>query len=76
MKTSFKFFTQANLRSKLYLMMGLAFLISISFIKSNGTGGLPQSDGANGGLFLPGGFSAVVVADSVGKARHLAVNRN
>ncbi len=76
MKTSFKFFTQANLRSKLYVMMGLAFLITISFIKSNGPGGLPQSDGANGGLFLPGGFSAVVVADSVGKARHLAVNRN
>ena len=30
----------------------------------------------NGGLFFPEGFSAIVVADSVGPARHLAVNSN
>ncbi len=30
----------------------------------------------NGGLFLPDGFSALVVADSVGSCRHLAVNNN
>lgn len=30
----------------------------------------------NGGLMLPGNFEAVVVADSIGSARHLAVNSN
>ena len=31
----------------------------------------------NGGLFLPDGFEAVVVVDSLpGRARHLAVNEN
>ncbi|MEN9351054.1 MAG: hypothetical protein RL372_2032, partial [Bacteroidota bacterium] len=31
----------------------------------------------NGGLFLPEGFEAVVVVDSLpGRARHLAVNDN
>ena len=37
---------------------------------------LPPSDPDNGGLFLPGGFEALVVADSVGRARHIAVNDN
>ena len=38
---------------------------------------LPQGDRDNGGLFLPGGFEAVVVVDSLkGRARHLAVNSN
>lgn len=37
---------------------------------------LPKTD-ADGGLFLPIGFKAVTVVDSLpGKARHLAVNRN
>ncbi|MCP9770491.1 cytochrome C [Lacihabitans sp. LS3-19] len=30
----------------------------------------------NGGLMLPGNFEAIVVADSIGSARHLAVNSN
>jgi len=37
---------------------------------------LPPADKDNGGLFLPGGFDAVVVADSIGRARHIAVNNN
>lgn len=37
---------------------------------------LPMSDKDNGGLFLPGGFEAVVVVDSIGKTRHIAVNDN
>lgn len=37
---------------------------------------LPPGDPDNGGLFLPGSFEAVVVADSVGRARHLAVDDN
>jgi len=35
-----------------------------------------SEESLNGGLFLPDGFSAIVVADSVGPARHLAVNDN
>lgn len=35
-----------------------------------------NSDVDNGGLFLPEGFGALVVADSIGPARHLAVNSN
>ena len=37
---------------------------------------IPKADADNGGLFLPDGFGALVVADSVGAARHLAVNDN
>ena len=38
---------------------------------------LPKGDPDNGGLFMPDGFQAVVVVDSLpGKARHLAVRDN
>ncbi len=37
---------------------------------------LPPSDPDNGGLFLPGGFGAVTVVDSLGKTRHITVNGN
>lgn len=36
----------------------------------------PKPDTDNGGLFLPDGFGALVVAESVGPSRHLAVNDN
>lgn len=36
----------------------------------------PRGDADNGGLMLPGGFEAVVVVDSLGGARHIAVNDN
>ena len=35
-----------------------------------------QADPDNGGLFLPEGFGALVVTDSIGPSRHLAVNDN
>ncbi len=35
-----------------------------------------QSDPRNGGLFLPDQFEALVVVDSIGSARHIAVNDN
>ena len=38
--------------------------------------GSPQCDPDNGGITLPPGFCAVVFADTVGIARHLAVARN
>jgi glucose/arabinose dehydrogenase len=37
---------------------------------------IPSPDADNGGLILPQGFGALVVADSVGPTRHLAVNNN
>jgi len=37
---------------------------------------LPASDADNGGLVLPGNFEALVVTDSIGRARHIAVNSN
>src|SRR5688572_13931551 len=37
---------------------------------------LPPGDPDNGGLFLPEKFEALVVADSTGRARHIAVNNN
>jgi len=37
---------------------------------------LPPGDPSNGGLFLPENFEALVVADSTGRARHIAVNDN
>jgi hypothetical protein len=39
-------------------------------------GDLPPGEQDNGGLFLPGDFEALVVADSIGRARHIAVNAN
>lgn len=35
---------------------------------------IPAADIDNGGLYLPGGFEALVVVDSVGRTRHIAVN--
>ena len=37
---------------------------------------IPKADADNGGLVLPEGFGALVVSDSVGSCRHLAVNDN
>lgn len=38
------------------------------------TSDLPPGDVDNGGLFLPEGFEALIVVDSLGKARHLAIS--
>src|SRR5436190_14908371 len=51
-------------------------LTVITFIQCRTKNELPKGDPGNGGLFLPGNFEAVVVADSIGPARHLAVNDN
>ena len=51
-----------------------AFII-LTFTQCNNKR-LPPEDADNGGLYLPGDFQAVVVADSLGAARHIAVNDN
>ncbi|MEX2369762.1 MAG: c-type cytochrome [Bacteroidales bacterium] len=53
----------------------MVFLVTVS-CKGLDNNGLPPSDVDNGGLFLPDGFEALVVADSTGRARHIAVNDN
>src|SRR5436190_23486321 len=62
--------------SELSFITFLFFLIVTVFTQCRGTSGLPRGEADNGGLFLPGNFEAVVVVDSLGGARHLAVNDN
>ncbi len=57
-------------------LKGVSFLLIILIFSQCRNTGLPPGDPGNGGLMLPGNFEAVVVADSVGGARHLAVNDN
>jgi glucose/arabinose dehydrogenase/cytochrome c553 len=53
------------------------FLLLLFFSQCKEKIKLPPASPGNGGLFLPGNFQAVVVADSLeGKARHIAVNDN
>jgi glucose/arabinose dehydrogenase/cytochrome c553 len=62
---------------KVYLVSFWLFLIVMGFAQYKPNTGLPPADPDNGGLFLPGGFRAVVVVDSLkGQARHIAVNTN
>lgn len=52
-------------------------LLALTQLRCSPTLELPAGDPGNGGLFLPDGFEAVVVVDSLkGRARHIAVNDN
>ena len=53
----------------------LIFLGLILFFSCNQQKLLPEGDPNNGGLFLPDGFEAIVVVDSIGRARHLTVDQ-
>lgn len=56
---------------------GCVFLwLIISMAGCQSSTQLPAADPDNGGLFLPDGFEALVVADSIGRARHLAIRDN
>ncbi len=63
--------SKAHFNELLWILIISSFFSSC-IQKSN----LPAGDIDNGGLFLPDGFEAVVVADSIGHARHLDVNKN
>lgn len=54
----------------------IVILIIVISCQDNKKNGVIKPDKDNGGLILPDGFGALVVADSVGAARHLAVNDN
>ena len=53
-----------------------AVLLLYLFESCNNDNYLLKADPDNGGLILPEGFSALVVVDSIGASRHLAVNTN
>jgi glucose/arabinose dehydrogenase/cytochrome c553 len=59
-----------------YTIFFLLLLSVLSFNQCKEKIKLPPGDPNNGGLFLPDNFEAVVVTDSTGRARHLAVNDN
>ncbi|MCK0147182.1 PQQ-dependent sugar dehydrogenase [Arenibacter sp. F26102] len=54
----------------------IPYILLIAGVLVQCTEALPPGDPDNGGLALPEGFEAVVVVDSIGPARHLAVNKN
>lgn len=65
------------LRFPLWFLRRYNYVFSILIVTAcSSTVEMPMADKDNGGLFLPGGFEALVVADSTGRARHLAVNNN
>lgn len=68
--------SQSLKKSTLGLSAALLLIAQLSCTSSGDRGSLPPSDPDNGGLALPGNFEAVVVTDSIGPARHLAVNDN
>ncbi|MEP6595012.1 MAG: c-type cytochrome [Ginsengibacter sp.] len=59
--------------TKLLITFTSFFLIIFFTQCKNGS---PRGDADNGGLLLPKNFEAVVVVDSLGGARHLAINDN
>jgi len=63
--------------SKPFVVRVLLFgLIVTLFIHCERLPELPNGDPDNGGLILPGNFEALVVVDSIGRARHIEVNDN
>jgi glucose/arabinose dehydrogenase/mono/diheme cytochrome c family protein len=60
---------------KIFITLLLSVLGYLGYMLTSGSA-LPMGDPDNGGLVLPDGFEAVVVADSVGRGRHLAVRNN
>ncbi|MEO8582645.1 MAG: PQQ-dependent sugar dehydrogenase [Flavitalea sp.] len=73
-----KFFLSNRFKNGGSVITQLTLLLLCVILLSNCKGhhGLPASSKNNGGLILPGGFEALVVVDSIGRARHLAVNDN
>src|SRR6478609_6049623 len=62
--------------TRLPLMLVAAAIAATLSTAINGIAPVPACDPDNGGLKLPAGFCALVVADNLGAARHLAVAPN
>jgi glucose/arabinose dehydrogenase/mono/diheme cytochrome c family protein len=65
-----------NLKRMAYVAFGMAILLCSQCTQNDSEVQLPKGDPDNGGIAVPDGFEAVVVVDSVGRARHIAVNEN
>ncbi len=65
-------FIKRNCLPKFFLLI----LSAIFLTQCSRNNHLLKGDSDNGGLVLPDGFEALVVIDSIGSARHLAVNKN
>jgi glucose/arabinose dehydrogenase len=65
-----------NLSKPCFSVLLLIFILSTFLSRCVQKSNLPAGDIDNSGLFLPDGFEVVVVADSIGRARHLDVNKN
>lgn len=63
---------QGHFRMNVMLVVVAVLLL----IGCSGPAELPPSDQDKGGLFVPDGFEVLVVSDSTGHARHLAINDN
>src|SRR6185295_12273385 len=62
---------------KPYLLKAISIILPVaSLMQCGGPIELPPGDPHNGGLFLPDHFEALVVSDSTGRARHIAVRDN
>lgn len=62
---------------RLLLAISAAALIAVATVAGvRGAGTLPACEADNGGLKLPAGFCALVAADNLGAARHMAVAPN
>src|SRR5262245_21914820 len=64
------------MRMKRLILVVCAAMAIISVVTFAGAAATPACDPDNGGLKLPQGFCAAVVADNLGRARHLAVAPN
>ncbi len=62
------------MKSGCYFKSVVLFLLLVGFTHCTLRNELPPGDADNGGLFLPDQFEAVVVAESTGPARHMAVS--
>ena len=58
-----------KLNYKNLLLVAVVLVISCSFIDKN-------ANTDNAGLTLPSGFSATSIASNLGRARHIAINKN
>ena len=56
----------ASLKKQLHYMQRFFLLLTILFLQCKAKKEMPAGDPDNGGLFLPGNFEALVVADSIG----------
>src|SRR5437763_15434021 len=59
------------------ISFGVAAAIAVAVVSLVGrAAGTPACDADNGGIKLPTGFCAAVVADNIGRARHLVAAPN